>query len=140
LKPGETADRPYIAMAGGPLLMEYRQMCNRYTSGYMGQKRRELVERYGYDTKNAAHLIRLLKMGIEFLRDGELHVDRTGIDAEELKAIKRGEWELAEVQKLAERLFLAGTTAHEQSTLRETPNVGRIEKLLVGILGRELKW
>jgi hypothetical protein len=138
LKPGETADRSYIAMAGGPLLMEYRQMCNRYTSGYMGQKRRELVERYGYDTKNASHLIRLLKMGIEFLRDGELHVDRTGIDAEELKAIKRGEWALDDVQKLAEELFAEGTIAHEQSTLRETPDVGRIEKVLVSILSREV--
>jgi len=34
--------------------------------GYMGKKRRELVMRVGYDAKNAAHLIRLLRMGIEF--------------------------------------------------------------------------
>jgi predicted nucleotidyltransferase len=44
--------------------------------GYMGDKRKALVERHGYDTKNAAHLIRLLRMGIEFLRDGELNVQR----------------------------------------------------------------
>src|SRR4029079_2658 len=32
-----------------------------YSGGYMGQKRRELVRRVGYDAKNAAHLIRLLR-------------------------------------------------------------------------------
>lgn len=48
----------------------------------MGQKRRELVRRVGYDAKNAAHLIRLLRMGIEFLTEGTLHVERA--DATEL--------------------------------------------------------
>jgi hypothetical protein len=47
-----------------------------YSGGYMGQKRRELVRRVGYDAKNAAHLIRLLRMGIEFLTEGTLHVER----------------------------------------------------------------
>lgn len=31
--------------------------------GYMGQKRKQIVERFGYDAKNAGHLIRLLRMG-----------------------------------------------------------------------------
>lgn len=57
----------------------------------MGERRKALVRRHGYDTKNAAHLIRLLRMGIEFLQSGELLVDRSGHDAGELLAIKRGE-------------------------------------------------
>jgi DNA relaxase NicK len=47
-----------------------------YSGGYMGKKRRELVVRVGYDAKNAAHLIRLLRMGIEFLTEGTLYVER----------------------------------------------------------------
>jgi hypothetical protein len=47
-----------------------------YSGGYMGQKRRESVRRVGYDAKNAAHLIRLLRMGIEFLTEGTMHVER----------------------------------------------------------------
>ncbi len=35
--------------------------------GYMGDKRKQLVDKYGFDTKNAQHLIRLLRQGIEFL-------------------------------------------------------------------------
>ena len=54
--------------------------------GYMGEKRKRLVEKFGYDTKNASHLIRLLRMGMEFLVDGELHVERE--DAKELLRIK----------------------------------------------------
>ncbi len=60
-----------------------------YSGGYMGEKRRELVRRVGYDAKNAAHLIRLLRMGIEFLTEGTLYVERA--DAAELLSIKRGE-------------------------------------------------
>lgn len=37
---------------------------------HMGAKRRALVEKFGYDTKNASHLIRLLRMGIEFPHHG----------------------------------------------------------------------
>lgn len=54
--------------------------------------RAELEARYGYDTKHGAHLIRLLRMGIEILETGEVHVDRTRIDAEELIEIRNGAW------------------------------------------------
>ena len=50
-----------------------------YSGGYMGQKRRELVRRVGYDDKNAAHLIRLLRMGIEFLTEGTIYVERANL-------------------------------------------------------------
>jgi len=46
--------------------------------GYMGKKRRELVDRVGYDAKNACHLIRLLRMGIEALTDHRLYVRAGG--------------------------------------------------------------
>ena len=50
----------------------------------MGEKRKAIVRKYQYDVKNAAHLIRLLRMGIEFLETGELRVFRA-MDAEELR-------------------------------------------------------
>jgi predicted nucleotidyltransferase len=53
--------------------------------GRMGAKRKRLVEKYSFDVKNAGHLIRLLRMGIEFLTEGRLHVFRH--DAPELVAI-----------------------------------------------------
>ncbi len=67
---------------------QFHRMTNWKFEGYMGEKRKQLVEKYGYDTKNASHLIRLLKMGVEFLVEGELHVERE--DATQLISIKKG--------------------------------------------------
>lgn len=102
--------------------------------GYMGERRKALVRRHGYDTKNAAHLIRLLRMGIEFLQSGELLVDRTGRDAEELLAIKRGEWALERVEREAERLFERAEEAHARSALPEAPDHDRVSALCVEIV------
>lgn len=54
------------------------------------ESRSELEELHGYDTKHAMHLVRLLRMGEEVLRDGVVNVKRD--DAKELLAIRGGEW------------------------------------------------
>jgi predicted nucleotidyltransferase len=57
--------------------------------------RAALEAAHGYDTKHAAHLVRLLRMGAEILRTGEVHVWRGpggADDAHELLAIRAGEW------------------------------------------------
>src|ERR1051325_1592837 len=90
-----------------------------YSGGYMGQKRRELVRRVGYDAKNAAHLIRLLRMGIEFLTEGTMHVERQ--DAPELLDIKRGASPLEKVKAQAERLFQLSQEAYVRSSLPPAP-------------------
>ena len=102
--------------------------------GYMGEKRKALVERHGYDTKNAAHLIRLLRMGTEFLRDGVLNVNRGGYDAAELLAIKHGEWSLERVKVEAERLFRRAEDAYDRSTLPPGPDRDAIGRLCVEVV------
>ena len=52
--------------------------------------RAELEKKYGYDTKNASHLVRLTRQCIELLTTGTLKVKRP--DAEELKDIRDGAW------------------------------------------------
>ena len=103
-----------------------------YSGGYMGQKRRELVRRVGYDAKNAAHLIRLLRMGIEFLTEGTMHVERA--DAPELLDIKRGAWPLDKVKAEAERLFQLSQEAYVRSTLPAEPDSARAERLCVEMI------
>lgn len=85
--------------------------------GYMGEKRKGLVEKFGYDTKNAAHCLRLLRMGIEFLREGKLNVWRE--DAAHYVAIKRGEVPLSDVLLEANQLFDEARRARDESTLPE---------------------
>lgn len=101
--------------------------------GYMGEKRRLLVEKYGYDTKNASHLIRLLTMGIEFLETGRLNIFRTH-DVEKLKDIKTGKWSIEEVKKEAELLFEHAKDAKEESILPNKPNYAKVEETLKNIL------
>ena len=101
----------------------------------LGARRKALIEKFGFDTKNAAHLIRLLRMGIEFLTDGDLHIVRE--DAAELKEIKSGEWPLGRVLEEADRLFVLAQEAYVKSPLPPKPNYGMAEKLLIDILYRK---
>jgi predicted nucleotidyltransferase len=122
----------FIGYAYGQL----HRMTHNACEGYMGAKRKQLVEKFGFDCKNAAHLIRLLRMGIEYLGDGTLRVFRE--DACELKEIKSGGWELERVQKEAERLFVLAQEAFVRSTLPAFPDKEKIEQLLITILKKEL--
>lgn len=104
--------------------------------GYMGKKRYELVQKYGFDAKNAGHLIRILRMGIEFLIDGQLRVFRE--DAEELKDIKAGKWSLEKIEREADRLFKLSIEAYTKSPLPPKPDYKKAENLLMEILEGEI--
>lgn len=105
--------------------------------GYMGDKRKQLVLEHGYDCKNLSHLIRLLRMCIEFLKTGELEVHRH--DAAELIDIKRGKWTLEQGKKHAEELFAEASAAHAYSKLPESPDRERAEKLLIRLVEKHLQ-
>lgn len=128
----KAAYKPLIGYAHGQL----QKMERGAFKGYMGEKRRQLVERHGYDTKNAAHLIRLLRMGIDFLRSGELQVVRP--DADELLAIKHGEWTLEQVKRTATFLFGVAEEAHAASPLPERPDRGPINSLAESVVSEAL--
>jgi len=101
-------------------------------NGHMGEKRKRLVEKFGYDVKNAAHMIRLLRMCHEFLIDGRLYVHRP--DASQLLEIKRGEWSLDKVMSIGEGLFKSCDMAYEASTLPKEPDYELINKLCVDVV------
>ena len=73
------------------------------------------VELIGYDTKQAYHLIRVLRTGTEILKEGLIRVKRP--DAEELKAIRRGSFSLEKIEDLAKRETEALFEAYEKSPL-----------------------
>lgn len=100
--------------------------------GYMGDKRKQLVLRHGYDSKNAAHLIRLLRMCVEFMRTGEMVVFRP--DAKELLDIKAGKWNLDEVKRVSSDLFAESKAARDASKLPSEPDRVGAERLLVEMI------
>ena len=124
---GKHVYHSFVGYAYGQL----HRMTHMACKGYMGEKRKRLVEKYGFDTKNAAHLVRILRMGIEFLNDGELYVLRK--DAQQLLEIKAGEWTLEKVKAEAERLFIVAELAYTHSKLPVKPDHERVNKLCVDI-------
>jgi len=54
--------------------------------------RAALEAEHGFDTKHGAHLVRLLRMGIEIVTTGRVNVWRGDRDADELTAIRNGAW------------------------------------------------
>ncbi len=117
---------------------QFKRMTHLAYQGYMGEKRKRLVQKFGYDTKNAAHLIRLLKMCIEFLKDGELYVFRGEIDAPQLLSIKNGEWTLEQVQREAEHLFKLSEKMYTESKLPKRPDREKVSKLCEELI--EMSW
>lgn len=115
------------------VLKSYQKKGN--NTGYLGDKRKQLVLEHGYDCKNAAHCIRLLRMGAEVLRTGTLVVNRQKAgDAQELLDIKRGLWPLEKVKQHAEELFQQLKDTRETSVLPKEPNKTRANALTIEIL------
>lgn len=115
-----------------------RSLRAKYHAAYMGEKRRALVLRHGFDVKNAVHMVRLLTMCVEFLQDGVLRVYRAH-DAARLMAIKRGEVSLTEVQQLATQLFAEAAAAHATSPLPDAPDFRAVSDLVTRlVLARHL--
>lgn len=106
--------------------------------GYMGKRRKSLVDAFGYDCKNAAHCIRLLKTGIEFLETGIVNVFRTE-DAEELLDIKLGRRSLEYVKSEASRLFEEAKKAKKNSFLPEKPDYYGVNDLTKQIIHSYIK-
>lgn len=96
-----------------------------------------LEEAHGYDTKHAMHLVRLLRMGIEALRDGELTVKRP--DAEELLSIRNGAWTYEEVVAYAESMDKEVREVwYNKTELRKKPDLKFAGALLMEV--QDLVW
>ncbi|OGW02437.1 MAG: hypothetical protein A2889_01165 [Nitrospinae bacterium RIFCSPLOWO2_01_FULL_39_10] len=93
-----------IQSFGGYAISQFKRMTHIKYEGYMGKKRKSLVNRYGYDCKNAAHCIRLLATAIDLLKTGKLIAYREK-DKDTLIEIKSGRWTMEKVNEYAEKLM-----------------------------------
>jgi len=95
------------------------------------KERAPLEEKYGFDCKHASHLYRLLNMGEEILRTGKVNVDRTNIDAEELKAIRKGSKTYEEIEEYAKRKDEELGVLYKESSLPRSVDMEKINQLCV---------
>lgn len=95
-------------------------------------KRVELEAKYGYDTKHAMHLVRLIRMGEEILSEGKVLVKRP--DAEELVSIRNGAWTYDQVVAYAEGMEEKMKSLYETSPLPKEADRVFLDKLCQQII------
>lgn len=98
--------------------------------------RAALERKFGYDTKHAQHLIRLLRMGLEIIVDAKVIVARP--DREELLAIRAGRWSYDELVEQAETLYARLEAARERSPLPAAVDEAAANRLCVDLVGAAL--
>lgn len=123
----------YAGYATGQL----KKIKNNTDNGTPGSLRFERIQRFGFDTKQALHLVRLFRMCREILETGEVNVKRK--DAAELLAIRNGAWTLPELCEYAEHEDSELDAICEKSCLPEAPDVQEIERRTVNIMREALE-
>jgi Predicted nucleotidyltransferase len=99
-------------------------------------KRQELERKFGYDTKHAMHLVRLLRMGMEGLLNKSLQVKRP--DAEELLAIRQGAWTFEQLIDWSQEAETEIKNATLRSSLSKEPDRIFINDLITKVAYRIL--
>jgi predicted nucleotidyltransferase len=94
-------------------------------------KRAELVAEHGFDTKFGYHVVRLIGEVEQILVEGDIDLQR---NREQLKAIRRGEWSEERLRRWFAEKESHLERAYAESTLRATPDEGRIRALLLECL------
>lgn len=110
----------------------YAQMGKiRSKSNKSNERRAADIEKFGYDTKFAYHVVRLLGECEQILVEQDLDLER---NREQLKSIRRGEWKLEQIEdyfnskeKDLEKIYL-------ESPLRHSPDEESIKQLLLDCL------
>lgn len=89
-----------------------------------------LEEEFGYDTKYAMHIIRLLGEAKELMETGRMTFPRPNKD--ELIAIRKGEFKRYEFENWGNRLEQEALEAQKTSTLPDKVDRAQVSKLVAG--------
>jgi uncharacterized protein len=123
-------------------VLEYTQKreWNAYQSWQTNRNpaRAGMEKQSGFDLKHAMHCIRLLRSGLEILRSGEIFVDRQEVgDADELKAILRGDFTYEQVTAIADNLVAELERACDDSSLPRHPDLSAINDLSIELIEKQ---
>ena len=95
-----------------------------------GLPRFDLIEKYGYDTKFAMHLLRLGYQGLELATDGRVTLPIWPSVREQLLSVRRGELTLTQVLEWADDMEGRMKIAFDASSLPDNPDMPRIEAFM----------
>lgn len=100
------------------------------------EDRAKLEAQYGYDTKHAMHLVRLLRMCREIMETGQVIVKRP--DAAELLAIRNGAWTYDQLMEWADTEDKAIDLVMEKSTLPKHADTKALNTLCMKLVSESL--
>lgn len=107
------------------------QMMHKMKSKNPVGKRKEIIEKFGFDTKYAYHLVRLLQECEQILATGDLDLQQNN---EHLKAIRRGEVSEDDIMSWASDKEKHLEKLYNESKLPWGPNEEKVKELLVKCL------
>jgi hypothetical protein len=127
---------PYIVSKAvfAPFRGYIRQQYERLI-GVRGQRnvtRPELVEAYGYDTKYAAHIIRLAAQGAELLSTGRITLPMLEAERAFVVKVRTGGFSFPEVLAEIVQAEQYLVEVMERSPLPEAPNAAWVEAWMIG--------
>jgi uncharacterized protein len=96
------------------------------------ETRAAMEAKFGFDTKHAMHLVRLMRMCREILETGMVIVKRP--DAEELLSIRHGAWSYERLVEWARTEDTALEEVAKSSKLPKSPDVERIDAVCVELI------
>jgi len=100
--------------------------------GQMNVKRPELVEKHGYDTKYAMHMLRLGFQGVEFLETGKLTLPMPEEERAFVYSVREGKVDLNDVLTRAGELEQRLEDLLDTSPLPAKPDGDVVEEWLIG--------
>lgn len=111
----------------------YSQLTQLNHRKYVHSKRIELVEKYGFDTKFASHVIRLCLECEQILTEQDLDLTR---NSDIIKSVRNGEWTLEKINKWFDEKESQLEKFYEQSMLPAKPDYNGLSRLLMDTLNK----
>lgn len=102
--------------------------CNR------NEKRSELEEKYGYDTKHASHLVRLMEGCKDILDTGVYTPSLTGDRLNFVNAVRNGEYTYEWIVEYAEKLDAELDVKYKNTSLQKQPNNKAVNQLILSLV------
>lgn len=124
--------KPHLGMAKAHLMRLDKPGRN------CGKKGRKMIERFGYNCKDASHIVRILHQCLEILKTGELTLPRP--EANFILNIKRGHYKIETIVQEYVELKDEIREWEQKSELPDRPNFDEVSKNVSSIVHGWIYW
>lgn len=103
-------------------------------------KRKEIVEKYGYDLKFSTHAFRLATQCVQIMKEGRLNPTLEGDALQIAKDMRAGKYTKDQALAILEDVDKQMYAAYKDTRLPETPNFHTVNNFLVTLYSSYIDW